>query len=161
MDPGRVIAVMAVLAAVPVWAPGAQAEAPTAGKAAAIAAENRRYVDELMKRIAGKEDRPAGEVFKNVTLMMDVPAGRLIQAMDQGFSRSLGVGCNECHTVSAWESDEKEHKRVARAMMTMVGTVNETLAKVPEFADKDPKPSASCMMCHRGQLDPNPKPTAP
>jgi len=68
-------------------------------------------VKEVLATIAGKENRPAGEVFKNVQLLKDVPAGRLLRIMDTGYSRSLGVDCDHCHVEDRWDADEKRPKR--------------------------------------------------
>src|ERR1700732_3688291 len=42
---------------------------------------------DLAKQIAGKEDKPAGEVFKNVQMLKAMPAGRLLKVMELGYSR--------------------------------------------------------------------------
>ena len=58
-------------------------------------------VTELLQSIKGKENRPAGEVFKNVTILKTMPAARFLRIMDFGYSRSLGVGCDHCHARTA------------------------------------------------------------
>lgn len=113
--------------------------------------ENPR-VAELMKQIAGKENRPAGEVFKNVTLMKDVPAGRFLRIMDIGYSRSLGVDCEHCHVQDRWEADEKRPKRAAREMIKMVSEINRRLGEMPEIDNTEPV--VNCTTCHRGFVKP-------
>ncbi len=113
--------------------------------------ENPR-VAELMKQIAGKENRPAGEVFKNVTLMKDVPAGRFLRIMDIGYSRSLGVDCEHCHVQDRWEADEKRPKRAAREMIKMVSEINRRLGEMPEIDNTEPV--VNCTTCHRGYVKP-------
>src|SRR6185436_339767 len=68
-----------------------------------------KALDELKKSIAGKEDKPAEEVFMNVKVFKGVPAARLLGAMN-GFSHALGVTCRQCHDVSNWASDDKHEK---------------------------------------------------
>src|SRR5262245_1083596 len=46
---------------------------------------------DLKKQIAGKENQPASEVFKNIQMLKTVPAGRLLAIMQIGYSKSLGV----------------------------------------------------------------------
>ena len=50
-------------------------------------------VTRLLAEIAGKEKLPANQVFKNVKLLGDIPAGRLLRIMDMGYSQALGVSC--------------------------------------------------------------------
>jgi len=115
-------------------------------------AEENPKVTELLKTIAGKENRPAGEVFKNVTMLKDVPAGRFLRIMDMGYSRSLGVNCDHCHVEERWEADEKRPKRAAREMMKLVQQINDSLSKMNEIDNSDP--SVNCTTCHRGFVKP-------
>src|SRR5260370_39893009 len=57
---------------------------------------------ELGKRITGKENKPAEEVFKNIRLLIGVPAGRLLRLMELGYSLSLAAKCTICNVVSHW-----------------------------------------------------------
>src|SRR5688500_4712661 len=82
------------------------------------------HVQELLQQIAGKENRPAGEVFKNVQLLKDVPAARFLRIMETGYAKSLGVGCEHCHVEERWEADEKRPKRATREMMKLVRDIN-------------------------------------
>src|SRR5689334_1327402 len=68
-------------------AAGPPAAGPS-GAPPAWAADNERYLAELQKAIAGKEDKPAKEVFKNLKILGDAPAGRIPRTM-QAFTRSL------------------------------------------------------------------------
>src|SRR5215467_14650385 len=47
----------------------------------------------LRQAIAGKEEKPASEVFKNIQVLKGVPAGRLLRVMELGYAKSLGVSC--------------------------------------------------------------------
>src|SRR5687767_8331295 len=39
---------------------------------------------DLRKRIAGQENKPAAEVFKNIQILKAMPAGRLLRVMELG-----------------------------------------------------------------------------
>jgi hypothetical protein len=106
----------------------------------------------LLEQIHGKENRPAGEVFRNVQLMKDVPAARFLKLMDTGFSRALGVGCDHCHVEERWEADDKRPKRAAREMIQLVNEINDHLEKMKEIDNSDP--SVTCTTCHRGYVKP-------
>lgn len=108
----------------------------------------------ILKSIAGKENLPAGEVFKNVQMMKDVPAARFLQIMDMGFSRGLGVDCSHCHAEDRWDADEKRTKRAARDMQAMLRDINQSLGKMDNLEDE--RPSISCSTCHRGHATPQP-----
>ena len=108
---------------------------------------------ELRQRIAGQEEKPAGEVFKNVQLMKSVPAGRLLRVMEMGYARSLGVDCTHCHVPGEWEKDDKPTKQVAREMSLMVRAINEEhLKKIKGLRSETPV--VNCTTCHRGQTKP-------
>lgn len=107
----------------------------------------------LRKSIAGKENMPASEVFKNILMLKQMPAGRLLKVMELGYSRSLGVNCTHCHVPDQWEKDDKPTKPIAREMMTMVGAINnDYLKKIKNL--KSENPIVNCTTCHRGQVKP-------
>ena len=110
-------------------------------------------VAEILKEIAGKEDLPAEQVFKNIQIMKGVPAGRLLRIMQFGYSRSLGVGCEHCHVEHHWDADEKRPKLAARQMILMARAINEDHLQKMKNLDND-KPAVNCTTCHRGQLRP-------
>jgi hypothetical protein len=110
------------------------------------------HVQELLRQIAGKEDRPAGEVFKNVQLLKDVPAGRFLRIMDTGYAKSLGVGCDHCHVEERWEADEKRAKRATREMIKLVRDINASLGQMQEIDTSDA--TVNCTTCHRGYVKP-------
>jgi photosynthetic reaction center cytochrome c subunit len=119
--------------------------------AAAPAADDPQ-VTELLAAIKGKENRPAGEVFKNVTLLKDVPAARFLRMMDVGYSQSLGVGCDHCHVEERWEADEKRPKRAAREMIVLVKEINSQLGEMQDIDTSDAV--VNCTTCHRGYVKP-------
>ena len=108
---------------------------------------------ELTKQIAGQENRPAEEVFKNIQLLKGMPAARLLKVMELGYSRSLGVTCTHCHVVDQWEKDEKPAKQIARDMIQMTKTINTTHLKNIKNL-RSPNPVVNCTTCHRGKIIP-------
>jgi hypothetical protein len=109
-------------------------------------------VTELIATIKGQENKPAGEVFKNVKLLKDIPAARFLRIMDTGYSRSLGVDCSHCHVEQRWDADEKRPKRAAREMIGMVRQINELLGTMQEIDNTEP--AVNCTTCHRGYVKP-------
>ena len=106
----------------------------------------------VLRSIAGRENEPAESVFKNIKILKGVPAGRLVNIMNMGFGRSLGVSCGFCHVLGKWDLDDKEEKTTARLMFAMVGTINrDYMSKVPN--DRGP-PTVNCFTCHRGNTHP-------
>jgi hypothetical protein len=107
----------------------------------------------VLRSIAGRENQPAESVFKNIKVMKGFPAGRLVNIMNMGFGRSLGVSCGFCHVPGKWDLDDKKEKDTARLMFTMVGTINrDYISKVPN--DSGPPPVVNCFTCHRGMAHP-------
>ncbi|HWW61564.1 MAG TPA: c-type cytochrome [Thermoanaerobaculia bacterium] len=112
-------------------------------------------VTELLKEIAGKEDKPAGEVFKNVQLMKDVPAARFLRIMQNGYAQALGTDCEHCHSPEMWEADDMRPKRAAREMIVMTRELNAKLAKMENLDNTEP--TVNCNTCHRGKVKPSTK----
>ena len=111
----------------------------------------------VLRSIAGRENQPAESVFKNIKILKGVPAARLVNIMNNGFGRSLGVSCGFCHVPGKWDVDDKEQKNTARLMFAMVQTINrDYISKVPVDSG-GPTPVVNCMTCHRGM----PRPMAP
>ena len=111
----------------------------------------------VLRSIAGRENEPAESVFKNIKIFKGVPAGRLVNIMNNGFGRSLGVSCGFCHVVGKWDLDDKEQKNTARLMFAMVQTINrDYISKVPRDST-GPTPVVNCFTCHRGE----PRPLGP
>lgn len=107
----------------------------------------------ILRSIAGHENEPAESVFKNIKIFKGVPAGRLVNIMNLGFGRSLGVSCGFCHVPGKWDLDDKEEKQTARLMFAMVGTINrDYMSKVPN--DRGAAPVVNCFTCHRGNAHP-------
>lgn len=109
-------------------------------------------VTELLQSIKGKENRPAGEVFKNVTILKTMPAARFLRVMDFGYSRSLGVGCDHCHVEDRWEADEKRPKQAAREMILLTEEINKKLETLENIDNSEAV--VNCTTCHRGYVKP-------
>ena len=163
--------VLSVLAALPVAmsactqapAPASPAPAPpppAASPAAAVAAptdslvkDRTDKVNEVLASIAGKEQMPAEQVYKNIKLFKGMPAGRVLNIMNRGFSNSLGVSCSHCHIVGEYDREDKPTKQIARDMFAMVNTINGTLLKDIKNL-KSPNPTVNCGTCHNGRARP-------
>ena len=108
---------------------------------------------DLRKTIAGLENKPAVEVFKNIKMLKAMPAGRLLRVMELGYAKSLGVNCTHCHVAGQWEKEDKPTKQITRDMAAMVANINtEQLKKIQNL--KSPEPTINCTTCHRGQTKP-------
>ncbi len=112
-------------------------------------------LEELRASIKGREEELSSKVFKNVEILGNVPAGRLLRIMEMGYARSLGVSCDHCHKPDTWESDELPGKQIARDMVKMVNRINTELLPSIEGLKLNPeKPIVNCTTCHRGQVKP-------
>jgi hypothetical protein len=110
-------------------------------------------VAEVLQRIAGRENEPAGQVFQNVKMLGQMPARQLLAIMNVGYGRSLGVTCAHCHVVGEWASEEKPQKQIAREMARMAATINgQLLEQIPNL--RSPNPTVNCTTCHRGAVRP-------
>jgi len=140
----------AQLAATPAAAVQADAPGPNPNQEA-----NDRIAKAVAEQIAGRENEPAEQVFKNIQSMKGMPAGRLVRVMNMGYSRALGVSCLHCHFGQDYSSDEKRQKRAAREMMAMNKMINERLRSLQNLEGKPEESFVNCTTCHRGQVDPN------
>ena len=120
--------------------------------AASASPDDDPEVKKLLATIAGKEKLPAGQVFKNVKVLADVPAGRFLRIMDIGYAQSLGVMCDHCHVEDRWEADEKRPKLAAREMIVFTREINEKLAKMENIDTAEA--TVNCTTCHRGYVKP-------
>ena len=104
----------------------------------------------LMATLKGRENEPAGVVFKNVKLHKDMPVKEFLTMMDEQYGRGLGFTCTNCHMDNGdYANDERKNKVIARQMERMQRDIdNKYIAKVKEL--DDPRPKTTCVMCHRG-----------
>ncbi|MES1259859.1 MAG: photosynthetic reaction center cytochrome c subunit family protein, partial [Gemmatimonadota bacterium] len=81
-------------------------------------------VADLMARLAGSENKRAGDAFTNVLLMKDSTAANFLKQMDY-YGRSLSVGCTFCHMGGGkWDDDTKDAKKTTRVMIELVNLIN-------------------------------------
>ena len=92
---------------------------------------------------AEQTGQTAGQHYKNIQVLKDIPADQLPNAM-QYVAASLGVQCNFCHVQGQFESDEKPMKATARKMMRMVNSINAANYDI----------TVSCATCHHGRNEP-------
>lgn len=91
------------------------------------------------------ETKTAVQSFKNIQVLKDIPSDQLIPSM-QFITNSLGVECDFCHVEGAFDKDDKDEKKIARKMMTMMITINQE--------NFEGKKIVSCNTCHRGTPHP-------
>jgi hypothetical protein len=115
---------------------------------------NNRFVKQISESIAGRENLPAEQVFKNIQHLKGVPAGRLLRIMNGGYSRALGVACTHCHVEQDFSSDDKRPKRAAREMALMHRSINEQLGKMQNLEPRPQGRAINCSTCHRGAINP-------
>lgn len=115
---------------------------------------NDGFVQKISKQITGREQEPAGKVFKNVHIMTNTPAAKFLLIMNLGYSRALGVTCTHCHVEEDFSSDDKRPKRAAREMAAMHRSINDQLAKMQNLEANPQGHFINCSTCHRGNVDP-------
>ena len=115
-----------------------------------------RTVGEIADRIVDRENEPANKVFKNIRIewLKPIAARRLLDIMNGGYARALGVRCTHCHVERDFSSDDKRPKRAAREMATMHWTINQTLRKMKDLKSEPDERLINCATCHRGAIDP-------
>jgi hypothetical protein len=99
----------------------------------------------MMGHAAAAPEKTAGELLKNVQVLKDVPASEWNNIMN-GMVDALGVSCQHCHAIGAFEKDDQKAKDTARAMLRMVRDLNASA-----FAGKN---LVSCYTCHQGSVRP-------
>ena len=121
-----------------------------AGSAQQAPAAKNAEIAALEQQIAGKEQLPAEQVWKNIQTFKGRPAIAVLRVMEQAFVANLGVTCTHCHVEKQWELDDKEAKKIARNMWTMRAEWQEEVRK----ASGNPKAVVTCYTCHKGQPKP-------
>jgi hypothetical protein len=89
----------------------------------------------------------AGEAYKNIKVLKDMPASQLMPVMHLMRS-ALGTRCDFCHVAEGnqYELDTKKEKETARAMIRMVFAINKE--------NFEGQARVTCNTCHRGQEHP-------
>jgi hypothetical protein len=80
--------------------------------------------------------------LKNIQVLKDVPADQIPATMSF-IAGSLGVTCGHCHTVPAFDKDDKPAKLRAREMMLMMRKINADNFKGATVVN--------CATCHQGK----------
>jgi len=86
--------------------------------------------------------KTADQFYKKIDVLKGVPADQVHPAMEY-ITTALGVGCGYCHVVGHFDQDDKREKHVARSMIKMTMSLNETVF--------DAKREITCYTCHRGE----------
>ncbi|MGH9403482.1 MAG: c-type cytochrome, partial [Terriglobia bacterium] len=94
---------------------------------------------------AGSTPKTAGEAFKNVQVLKDIPANELDPTMEFVAS-SLGVRCSFCHVEGDFSKDDKHAKVRAREMIRMQLAIDKE--------NFNGHPEVTCYTCHRGLTHP-------
>jgi len=114
------------------------------------------YIARVMEQIAGHENEPAEQVFKNVQVLKGLTAAELVHKMDKDYAEALSWNCTNCHRLAPqgnFASDTSQDKKRARFMQTMQNEIN--LVELPKLYPKD-TPKVTCATCHRGYNEPPP-----
>jgi Photosynthetic reaction centre cytochrome C subunit len=121
-----------------------------------INADRQRLADSLLTTIAGRENEPAGQVFKNVKLLKDMPAKQFVEAMNDDYAKAIGRSCDFCHERNDYASDERKEKATARIMIALEDSLNNAPEYLPQLKDRRGTwPHIECVTCHRGMNEPN------
>ncbi len=96
----------------------------------------------------------------NLKVLPPETTAQTLSATMIGFSQSLGVRCPHCHvgeegaplTTFDFASDEKPAKQTARAMLEMLGDINESLDAIEPSGTQ--RVNMGCHTCHAGRPRP-------
>lgn len=100
-----------------------------------------------MQTVQKAQVQTAGQKFKNLKVLNDIPADQLGKVMNI-MSASLGVNCNFCHvSETEFEKDGREEKEIARKMIAMTFMLNKNYF--------DGKLEVTCNTCHKGRSHPD------
>ncbi|MDQ4121390.1 MAG: c-type cytochrome [Acidobacteriota bacterium] len=103
------------------------------------------FLSENKQRAQTKQVETAGQKFKNIKVLNEMPADQMGKVMNI-MSASLGVNCSFCHVENDFARDDKEKKQEAREMIKMTFELNKN-----HF---DNRPEITCNTCHRGEEHP-------
>jgi photosynthetic reaction center cytochrome c subunit len=107
------------------------------------------FVATVVRAQSPSAPKTAAEAFKNIQILKDAPADQIFPAM-QFITASLGVECGFCHVQGAFDKDDKEEKKTARKMMTMMFAINKD-----NFGGER---EVTCYTCHAGAAHPTSTP---
>jgi tetratricopeptide (TPR) repeat protein len=109
--------------------------------------------------VAQNAEKPKDDAPKNLQVLPKTWTRDQVIPVMKAFSGALGVRCQHCHVAKDpadfktfdFASDEKETKKVARAMMRMTSEINDRL--LPQTGRTD-LVKVQCITCHRGVPEP-------
>ncbi|MGH9764082.1 MAG: c-type cytochrome, partial [Blastocatellia bacterium] len=110
----------------------------------AVSADSTHPGQQAQPGAGAAQEKTAGEQFKNIQVLKDIPASQLIESM-QFISAALGVACDFCH-VNPFSEDTKKEKQTARKMLLMVKAINDQ--------NFNGRSEVNCATCHQGHNDP-------
>ena len=111
--------------------------------------ERDSLVKEILSDLGPKASMSAESVFKHLKVIKGRTAEQVLNTMNRGFGRSLGVRCQHCHVLGHWGDEDKNTKQIARDMMAMEDTINtRLLAEIKNI--KSDHPGVGCFDCHHG-----------
>ena len=115
--------------------------------------ERDSLVKEILSDLGPKASMPAESVFKHLKVIKGRTAEQVLNTMNRGFGRSLGVRCQHCHVLGHWGDEDKNTKQIARDMMAMEDTINSKLLPAIKNIKSD-HPGVGCFDCHHGVARP-------
>ena len=125
------------------------------GAAVPIALLGTACLSRVTAQEAAAETAGKSKQFKNIKVLKNLPANKLIPTMHE-WNSSLGVRCDFCHIVGAnhtgFDKDDKPMKNVARSMVSMLTDMNKH--------QKPLRGEGTCNMCHHGHPEPEMKPAS-
>ena len=108
-----------------------------------------------------QEKKEKEEPPKNLKILPKNTSGEDVHKVMRTFSKSLGVRCDHCHVGTPqpgkpfpkfdFTSDDKPEKNIARKMMVMVDSINNSFISKMGADDFE---RISCVTCHMGNLKP-------
>lgn len=107
------------------------------------------------------QQNPIPETFRNLQVLpKDITRAQLVPIM-RDFAMNLGVRCEHCHLGEGndlskfdFASDARPAKAVARKMLWLTRTINESLSQSLGAPAADAGPRVTCFTCHRGAVKP-------
>ena len=104
---------------------------------------------------AGRQGGRGGPPQNLQVLPKDMTTQQVTQLM-RTFTAALGVECSHCHvgTMADRAKDDNPKKGVARKMMQMTASINDTMLKGIGDAPAAGVSKVTCFTCHRGAIKP-------
>jgi photosynthetic reaction center cytochrome c subunit len=92
------------------------------------------------------QSQTAERKFRNIQVLKGVPA-KNVNGIMRAFNRALGVQCDACHVRGEWDNESKAQFGIARKMLQMVKSLNQT-----QLAGTR---GVSCWTCHAAHSQPS------